>query len=217
MNNTPGIYKITCLSNKKIYIGSTVKLVNRIQQHKWHLKNNRHHNPILQSSYNKYGSDQFEYEIIESCDEKSLIQREQYWMDFYKATLGFNIVPRADRKKVSEETKKKISIANKGKKKSLKTRKKMSIAQSNRSLEWKKAISEGKKGKLFSEDHKEKLSMARIGKRHKNTLKACECLDTGDKFDCLRDAEKYFGINRGTLSAALSNGCKCQGKKFRFI
>lgn len=220
MNNVPGVYRITCYGDSKVYIGSTKALVNRLQQHRWHLKNNRHHNPILQNAYNKYGPESFSYEVIERCREDELIEREQHWIDFYQAATSFNVVPRADRKEVSDETKRKISLAHLGKIKSPVTRERMREAQRKRTPEWNKAISDGKKGKSLSKEHREKLSEAKIGKipeGWKNQLKPCECVDTGQRFDSLREAERFFGIGVGTLHAALKRGSKCQGKLFRFI
>ena len=74
-------------------------------------------------------------------------------------------------KHLSEETKKKISDARKGKPKSAETRKKMSEAMKGnkhalgckRSEETKKKMSEAKKGKLISEEHKNKISEANKG------------------------------------------------------
>ena len=214
MNNVPGVYKITCLSNKKVYIGGTVTLVTRLQQHKWHLKNKRHHNPILQASYNKYGPDNFRYEIIERCQKEDLLDREQFWIDFYNASNSFNVIPRADRKDMPEEVKRKISLANKGRLKSPAAREHMRLAQQNRSPEWKKAISEGQKGKAFSAECRKKMSDAKKGKRF-GVLRPCECVDTKEVFVCLRDAERHFGIKIGTLHQALKNKCRCQGKIFR--
>ncbi len=219
MNNVPGIYKITCLANKRIYIGSSVELVTRLQRHRWEMKNNVHHNPILQASYNKHGAESFQYEVIEKCPRDALVEREQYWMDFYKAAergTGFNVIPKADRSEMAEETKRKISEANKGKPKSPETRERMKQAQQNRSADWCKAISDGKKGSIFSPEHRENLSVAKLGQRVASNLKPCICVETGEYFDCLRDAEIRFDIKRGTLHAALKRGTRCQGKGFRY-
>ena len=91
-----GIYKITCTANNKIYIGSSSNIYQRWHRHKSNFRLNVA-NKNIQNSYNKYGNDTFLFEIIEECLVDSLIEREQYWFDFYKAngcdlpvTLGFH-------------------------------------------------------------------------------------------------------------------------------
>lgn len=67
-------------------------------------------------------------------------------------------------KKLSEETKKRISEANKGHTISEETRKKLSEAAKNMSDETKKKMSEAKKGNKLSEEHKKKISEGNKGK-----------------------------------------------------
>ena len=55
----PGIYKITNKINNKIYIGSSYSISKRISEHKYQLRRNSHPNIHLQSSWNKYGEDNF--------------------------------------------------------------------------------------------------------------------------------------------------------------
>lgn len=76
-----GIYKFTNIINNKIYIGSTKNLRKRFNQHINLLKLQKHHSIHFQNSYNKYGENNFIYEIIELCDEKDLLLREQYYLD----------------------------------------------------------------------------------------------------------------------------------------
>lgn len=76
-----GIYYIRNINNNKIYIGSTQNFKNRFSKHRSQLKNNRHHNILLQNAYNKYGIESFNYIILELCDIDSLLIREQYWLD----------------------------------------------------------------------------------------------------------------------------------------
>ena len=64
--NTPGVYKISI--NNKCYIGSSVCIYNRLMEHRSHLRNNKHVNKHLQSSYNKYGEDSLKIELLETCD-----------------------------------------------------------------------------------------------------------------------------------------------------
>lgn len=59
------IYKIINLKNGKIYIGSTSNLKKRFHNHIWSLSNNKHVNTYLQHSWNKYGQENFEFEVID--------------------------------------------------------------------------------------------------------------------------------------------------------
>lgn len=74
-----GIYKITNLKNNKVYIGQTENFVNREQNHFYWLDNGEHHNEHLQKSYNKYGKDNFIFEVIEETED--LDTRELYWIN----------------------------------------------------------------------------------------------------------------------------------------
>lgn len=114
-----GIYKITNLINNKIYIGQSIQLNKRISEHKRELKNNSHYNNHLQRAYNKYGIENFSFEIIENCTEDELYPRENYWITFYNSqnsNSGYNnTLPLADEKKYrhKEESKAKMSNSKK--------------------------------------------------------------------------------------------------------
>lgn len=90
-----GIYKITCISNSKIYIGSSIDIKRRIQNHKAALRNNRHDNIHLQRAWNKYGENNFTFEIIEeySGDYQGMLVLEENWIKTthsHDANVGFN-------------------------------------------------------------------------------------------------------------------------------
>lgn len=91
---TVGIYKITCVPNGKIYIGSSVDVRNRWWNHKSQLKHQKHTNQHLQRAYDKYGKEAFLWEVIEECSKEQLRLREQHYLDtlqpFYKNNIGFN-------------------------------------------------------------------------------------------------------------------------------
>lgn len=58
------IYEIHNIITAKKYIGSTINLNDRIRRHLWYLKNNLHHSPKLQNSFNLHGIDNFEVNIL---------------------------------------------------------------------------------------------------------------------------------------------------------
>lgn len=91
-----GIYKITNTKNGKVYIGQSVDLTSRINNHKRDLRRNKHVNSLLQKDYNKFGEDAFTFEPIYRCRSIYLDQAEKFYIDKYNATdrlLGYNIAP----------------------------------------------------------------------------------------------------------------------------
>lgn len=116
-----GVYQIRNLQNNKVYIGSTNCFNRRKDEHFTNLRNNHHVNPHLQYAFNKYGEENFIFEILEHVDEEdNLIKREQFWFDVINPcneSVGYNILNEATdvkRVPISEETKIKISNSRKG-------------------------------------------------------------------------------------------------------
>ena len=77
-----GIYYIKCTVNKKVYIGSSIKIEQRIKRHIWGLKNNKHPNIHFQNIYNKYGHNSLKFGIIELCEEEEMSSKEQFYIDY---------------------------------------------------------------------------------------------------------------------------------------
>lgn len=105
-----GIYQISNITNNKSYIGSTKNLNSRKHSHFFHLKTNKHHNPHLQASYNKYGFSAFIFNILEICDLNNLILREQYYVDKLKPEYNIRLKCKSSLGlKWKEDSKKKAS------------------------------------------------------------------------------------------------------------
>lgn len=179
----PCVYKIRNIVSENIYIGSTVNYKIRFRNHKRALLQGKHHSCYLQKAYNKYGLENFEYSIIEYCNKEELRAREQHYIDllspaynvqkFVGSNLGL---------KHSEETKRKISEANKGRvftqthKDNIKknrshpvfteeARRKISIANKGKKMS-KESIEKMKKAKQnISEETREKLRKSSIGNK----------------------------------------------------
>lgn len=64
VNDSPGVYLIRNIKNGKVYVGQTNNLKLRKQNHFADLKANIHHNKHLQSAWNKYGKENFEFEVL---------------------------------------------------------------------------------------------------------------------------------------------------------
>jgi group I intron endonuclease len=119
------------------------------------------------------------FEIIELCEEKELITREQFWMDktkCYDRNIGFNACIKADRPtgyKHDNIAKEKMSRAKLGTKQSKET-----IVKRSEKLKGRKHSEESKKyqseiklgsknpmfGKEVSKETRDKISKANIGK-----------------------------------------------------
>ena len=88
-----GIYTITNIKNGKLYVGSSKNIYRRWKDHKNMLRRNEHHSQHLQAAWNKYGKDNFIFEVIEKCKEEDLLIREQYYIDLYcsfDSYFGYN-------------------------------------------------------------------------------------------------------------------------------
>lgn len=101
-----GIYKITCLSNGKFYIGSSKNIYYRNKRHLSELRKNKHKNPKLSNAFNKYGEDSFTTEIVEETDE--LLKREQYFMNSLNPYLNCVKLVK-ERPQMTLETREKLS------------------------------------------------------------------------------------------------------------
>jgi len=83
------VYKILNLKNGKYYIGSTKQYSIRVKQHINKLNKNKHTNIKLQRAWNKYNSENFEFIILEKCDNYK--EREDYYLslvDVYNDTYN---------------------------------------------------------------------------------------------------------------------------------
>lgn len=130
-----GIYSITNIINKKCYIGSAVSIKQRFTQHRRLLNQSKHFNNHLQASWNKHGEQSFKFEVLEKCFKEDLLSREQYWIDSLKVTdpkKGYNKRLLASTNigiKASEETRKKLSLAHIGHKRSPEAQAKITAAR----------------------------------------------------------------------------------------
>lgn len=150
------IYKITNTTNNKIYIGQTIKILQkRLRQHFYSAKNNKS-KTYLQSAILKYGQSAFTIELVEENIEShdELNNREYFWIEQLKSydnSLGYNIKRSIDNKGImSGITKEKISKKNTGKK---------------RTSEQKSNISKSKMGKRQSATHIEARMKSKRGEK----------------------------------------------------
>lgn len=148
------IYSATNLVNDKIYIGKTkYSLEYRIKKH-----NSSNHKSYFHNAIHKYGSKNFEWDIIDSHeDERVLNQLERLHISRYESNQnhsGYNLTEGGDGlPNPTEETRKKMSKAATGRKHTIKTKEKISQNNANlgkkRSKEISKKMSIGRRRNKF--------------------------------------------------------------------
>lgn len=158
-----GIYKIqSILKPDRIYIGSALDIKTRWRGHRFDLKNNKHHSIKLQRHYNKYGLSDLVFAIVTICDKKDLIEIEQKYIDINNPYFNCCLIAgNCTNRKLSDDTKRKISEANKDRKGQIPWNKGLKHSDFTK---LKIAITmTGKKRKPLTEEHKEKLRKAFSG------------------------------------------------------
>jgi len=86
------IYQIKCNITGKAYIGSTINIKKRWQDHFSNLKRNTHVNKYLQSAYNKYGESTFSKIIIMKFDSKYRNKIEEWFINKSNFNSEFNLM-----------------------------------------------------------------------------------------------------------------------------
>lgn len=119
MSKISGIYKITNNINQKFYIGSSEDIEKRWYHHKNCLNKGIHINKHLQLAWNKYGENNFSFEIIEKCEPQNTLEIEQKYLDMYwKCGKLYNIARYAEApmkgRNHTEDTKQMLSQIRKG-------------------------------------------------------------------------------------------------------
>ena len=92
VKNVRGIYKVTNKINGKVYIGQSVDIGRRWREHMT-TKDDIYFHKAIQ----KYGVENFEWEVIEQCKKKDLDEREIYWIEYYDSfNKGYNCTKGGD-------------------------------------------------------------------------------------------------------------------------
>lgn len=87
-----GIYKITNKINGHFYIGQSVDIKNRWRGHKYSAlhPDDKDHNSPIHLAIQKYGIDNFSFEIIEKCLKEELDEKEIFWISKLQSTKNGN-------------------------------------------------------------------------------------------------------------------------------
>jgi len=169
-----GIYSIKNKINNEVYIGSSINISKRKYNHNYQIKKGSHANRYLTRAIQKYGAENFTFEVLEECSADQLKEREQFYIDKYQAFgNGYNLLPNAYRNTGYKHTKSallKMGATHKGVKFTDEHKKKISDALKShkRTEEHCKKISLSKAGKntrfnyQHSQETKDKISLAKI-------------------------------------------------------
>lgn len=204
-----GIYKWTSASNK-IYIGQSIDLERRkysFLKAKFYTSEGSY----IDRARQKYGSENFKYEILEECPIDLLDERETYWINYYESydrSKGYNLTSGGDGLKNyhhSELTKQKISESNKGKTLSDEAKAKISKANSGRvmSEEAKQKMSESHKGHKMYE--KTKIAFQKWNLQQKNPIEQLD--DEGNVINTwigTKECAEYFNLDPSSIRKMLS-------------
>ena len=196
------VYKHTTPSNK-IYIGITGISVERRWQKGRNYKNNKYFNNAIL----KYGWENIKHEILfTNLSKEEAEAKEIELIKLYKSNnikYGYNIENGGNATgKLSDETKAKISKANKGRR---------VICRRKHTEEEKENISKKLKGRIspMKDKHWTIEQRAKVGK-------AIICVETGEKFYSIREATRKTGCDRSNIQRVLKGEYK-QTRGYSFI
>jgi group I intron endonuclease len=217
-----GVYKITRKAEglkDKVYVGSSANIKNRWREHLRTLRKGTHKNRYLQKAYDKYGESSLFFEIIECTkdNKEDLIEREQFWIDFYKSyepENGYNISPSAYSTKgikFSEETKKLFSEQRKGRD----AGKNNPFYGKKHSIESKEKIRNKKIGTKLSKETRMKMSESRKGEKHSKAKLSNE--DIFEIIKRIKNKEEISAIAKSyNVEVAVISSIK-QGKSWTHV
>jgi group I intron endonuclease len=177
------IYKIKNSINSKLYIGKTNDITVRWQSHCSEAKLHRKLYPLYHAM-NKYSIDNFTLEIIEEMDNERLcLDREIYWIEFYKTNItkygsefGYNLseggegpsgyIFTAEQRKSKSDNQMGAKNSFYGKKHSLQSKKKIANSRSGKplSIDTRNKISQKLVGVPKKQETKDKMSASATGK-----------------------------------------------------
>lgn len=137
-----GIYIIEHVSGK-LYVGQSIDVEARLKSHRYHLDAGDHHCIYLQRAWKKYGSSQFAFKQIISCDRDQLDYHENMLFSEHGRSL-YNVHLSSKPRYIRGETRLKVSAALKGRTigpMMEQTKKKISAALSKQTIEASNGIS----------------------------------------------------------------------------
>lgn len=220
------VYKHTNLQNGKVYIGITSQKPSR----RWKSGYGYIEQPYFHRAIAKYGWNGFSHEILEDClTEEQACAAEQKYIALYHSSdsrFGYNLTNggidsakyteayraklskmASARPPVSEETRRKISAASKGRHPCFSpvTRQKLSIALT---------------GRAFTETHKQNISKGKAGKGLNDenaNAKAVLCVELNRVFPTRKQAGEFLGMASSNITRCCkSESATCGGYHWKY-
>lgn len=124
-----GVYQIRNKQTSTVYFGSSVDVLGRWRTHKNELRKNCHVNSYFQSDWNKYGEKEFDFNFLEIVSDKKLLKnKENEYINSLGGIDSLKVYNKMDARTNSpnKEVRSKISKAHTGKKLSEETKQKLS-------------------------------------------------------------------------------------------
>lgn len=186
-----GIYKITNTITGKSYVGQSIHIEQRWNEHLRDLRNNKHDNAHLQSSYNKYGEEAFGFVVIKICEESDLdFYEEKYIAEFNCVDNGYNLTYGGESASRSQATRDKIKTI---------------VTDLWKDDEYKKHMSEAHKGKHFQGG-----GVAKGTHRGFENSNSDPVLVDGAVFGSKSLAAEYIGCSVTAINKAIRENRKCK-------
>ena len=230
-----GIYRIRCIVNDKVYIGSAKSFERRWGSHLYELRKGTHINPHLQRSFTKHGEENFRFEIVEELgdyDKDLYFERENFYIEEAIKTGKCYNIAKAEGGCTHHTIERKAEIVAKVSKTLKETLSAMSQEERREKFGWslgisrtedeKKKISESLKGRQLSDETRKKMSEfqlsrpladkqevgRRVGKSNVGRpAPNRKKVQVDDQvFDCLKDAAKFLNTSSSSLCRAIKYG-----------
>lgn len=183
-----GIYRIVNLISGDFYIGSSKDIERRWSEHKRKLNIRKHQNVILQRAWDKYGENNFSFEVVETCSLENLLVLENHYLS---KNPKYNIV----------------KVAKGGDTISNNPNRDLIIEKISKKSSGKNNPNYG--GKFKNDDwlQKQKISNSKIHLKVIDTI-------TGDEYNFLnsKDAAKFFNCSPSSIRENKKNNWKLKGR-----
>lgn len=192
------IYRATNKINGKSYIGQTIRSLGKRKSAHISAALTVGEDSYFYNALRKYGPDNFKWSIVNECNTlKELNRLETYYIKEYDTFYnGYNLNYGGDNRQISEETKRKISEANRGRRHSEETKRKLSELNIGKKLsdEVRKNMSKAQKGRKHTEETRKKIA---------GSIKGTQCSkETKRKISEANKSKKHSKDTRKKMSVA---------------
>lgn len=188
------IYCVTNTLNGKQYVGQTTQSVSD----RW--KQHCAYGTALHKAIKKYGTENFQITVLAETNNDFLNPLEAWFVFELQSVApnGYNLTTGGESYGLSDDTKKKISESNNGKKMSITARAKMSA---------KKLHIIGSLNPFYGKSHTPETKETNAQK-HRIAIK---CIDTGIVYSSAKQASLALNINHSNITQVLKNKRKSAG------